>query len=81
LCLYAKQNRNCRSGSSDRLGRLPGHEAITGGYGSQGVTGVVTMAVGMSKSGPMGVRVLVSGTGMSAVLGTRQITRGVSGRH
>lgn len=47
-----------------------GHEAITGGYGSGGVAGVVTMAVGMSNSNPQGVRVSVSGTGMSAVLGT-----------
>jgi hypothetical protein len=47
-----------------------GHEAITGGYGSGGVAGVVTMAVGMSNSNPQGVRVAVSGTGMSAVLGT-----------
>jgi uncharacterized protein DUF5666 len=47
-----------------------GHEAITGGYGNQGVTGVVTMAAGMSNSSPAGVRVAVGGTGMSAVLGT-----------
>ena len=47
-----------------------GHEAITGGYGSGGVAGVVTMAVGMPNSSPLGVRVSVSGTGMSAVLGT-----------
>src|SRR5215467_13023287 len=46
-----------------------GHEAISGGYGSQGVSGVVTMAVGMSNSSPQGVRISVSGTGMSAVLG------------
>ncbi len=52
------------------LAGCQGHEAITGGYGSQGVTGVVTMAVGMSNSSPQGVRVSVSGTGMSAVLGT-----------
>lgn len=52
------------------LAACQGHEAITGGYGSQGVSGVVTMAVGMSNSSPMGVRVSVSGTGMSAVLGT-----------
>ncbi len=47
-----------------------GHEAVTGGYGSQGVSGVVTMAVGMTNSSPQGVRVTVGGTGMSAVLGT-----------
>jgi hypothetical protein len=46
------------------------HETITGGYGVQGVSGVVTMAVGMSNSSPAGVRVGVGGTGMSAVLGT-----------
>ena len=34
-----------------------GHEAITGGYGAEGVSGVVTMAVGMSNSSPAGVRV------------------------
>ena len=51
------------------LAACRGHEAITGGYGSEGVTGVVTMAVGMSNSSPQGVRVSVSGTGMSAVLG------------
>ena len=50
-----KQNRNCRSGSSSRLGRCRGHEAITGGYGIAGVQGVVTMAVGMSKKSPTGV--------------------------
>jgi Domain of unknown function (DUF5666) len=52
------------------LAACRGHEEITGGYGSVGVSGVVTMAVGMSNSSPMGVRVSVSGTGMSAVLGT-----------
>ncbi|HMC20546.1 MAG TPA: DUF5666 domain-containing protein [Thermoanaerobaculia bacterium] len=46
------------------------HETITGGYGVRGVSGVVTMAVGMSNSSPAGVRVGVGGTGMSAVLGT-----------
>src|SRR5438105_3885306 len=46
------------------------HETVTGGYGDQGVSGVVTMAVGMSNRSPAGVRVQVSGTGMSAVLGT-----------
>lgn len=47
-----------------------GHEAVTGGYGSTGVTGVVSMAAGMTNSSPQGVRVEVRGTGMSAVLGT-----------
>ncbi len=46
------------------------HETPTGGYGVQGVSGVVTMAVGMSNSNPAGVRVTVRGTGMSALLGT-----------
>jgi hypothetical protein len=52
------------------LAACRGHEAITGGYGAQGVSGVVTMAVGRSTSSPAGVRVTVGGTGMSAVLGT-----------
>lgn len=47
-----------------------GHEAITGGYGSTGVSGVVSMAAGMANSSPQGVRVSITGTGMSAVLGT-----------
>jgi hypothetical protein len=47
-----------------------GHEAITGSYGAEGVSGVVTMATGMSNSNPAGVRVTVGGTGMSAVLAT-----------
>src|SRR5262249_15448576 len=45
-----------------------GHEAITGGYGSTGVSGVVSMAAGMTNNSPQGVRVAVSGTGMSAGL-------------
>jgi hypothetical protein len=52
------------------LAACSGHETITGGYGLQGVSGVVTMAVGMSNVSPAGVRVTVGGTGMSAVLGT-----------
>ena len=61
------------------LAACRGHEGITGGYGSEGVWGVVTMAVGMSNSSPTGVRVWVS---MSAVLGTIKIeVHGVSGRH
>ena len=51
------------------LAGCQGHEAITGGYGSTGVSGVVSMAAGMTNSSPQGVRVGVSGTGMSAVLG------------
>jgi hypothetical protein len=51
------------------LAGCQGHEAITGGYGDRGVTGVVTMAAGMSNNSPAGVRVAVGGTGMSAVLG------------
>jgi uncharacterized protein DUF5666 len=46
-----------------------GHEAVTGGYGGTGVTGVVSMAAGMTNNSPQGVRVEVRGTGMSAVLG------------
>ncbi|HYS55209.1 MAG TPA: DUF5666 domain-containing protein [Thermoanaerobaculia bacterium] len=52
------------------LAACRGHEAISGGYGAQGVSGVVTMAAGMPNSSPAGVRVDVSGTGMSSVLGT-----------
>ncbi len=51
------------------LAACRGHETITGGYGVQGVAGVVTMAAGMPNSSPAGVRVAVGGTGMSAVLG------------
>jgi hypothetical protein len=50
------------------LAACRGHEAITGGYGAEGVSGVVTMAAGMSNSSPAGVRVTVGGTGMSALL-------------
>ena len=52
------------------LAACRGHEAITGGYGAEGVSGVVTMAAGMSNSSPAGVRVTVGGTGMSALLAT-----------
>jgi len=50
------------------LAACRGHEAITGGYGADGVSGAVTMAAGMSNNSPAGVRVTVGGTGMSALL-------------
>ncbi len=52
------------------LAACQGHEApVTGAYGSQMVSGVVTMAAGMPNGSPAGMRVAVGGTGMSAVLG------------
>lgn len=42
---------------------------VTGAYGSQMLSGVVTMAAGMPNGSPAGMRVAVGGTGMSAVLG------------
>lgn len=51
------------------LAACQGHESVTGAYGSQMLSGVVTMAAGMANSSPAGVRVSVSGTGMSTVLG------------